>query len=274
MLQFRILAGTAVALLYVWQPKLRLAVFSSLKRILAAGERAALRQLATLSKRGFAAGGPWFASLQQELTSAATNTVDTDPAKYAGPTIYQASHGLPLPYPAISDESEAIPGMADLVVLSLVRQGDLVLNLGGGAFDGGPRWLEQQLSGVRVLTADPFRRAAEHNAAVQAAVVAAGGANVVVSISVLNVIAEHTSRIDHIALAYHSLRPGGIAYFKVWADLWPDRGLSRGAADREMGTFQVQAWADYYLPEVEAVFGGQSRCFADCTRNMLVAIKE
>jgi hypothetical protein len=63
-----------------------------------------------------------------------------------------------------------------------------------------------------------------------------------------------------------------LAYFKTWADCWPERGTGAGSADKARGTFQVQRWADAYLPEVEAVFGA-GRCFADVTTNMIVAVR-
>ena len=176
-------AAAATALAVVASPRLSLMVCAACRRVLQKAELASLRQLAAAQKKR--PGQPWFAGLQQQLTSAATNTVDTDPAAYTGPTVYQGEHDLPLPYPPIADDTEAISGFVDLVKLKLAKPGELVLNLGGGAFDGGPRWLEQQVPGVRVLTADPFRRSAAHNTKVQAFVEGEGGAHVVASISVL-----------------------------------------------------------------------------------------
>lgn len=237
------------------------------RRVLAATEKSALRQLAARPRPA-----RWFSGLQQRLTSEATNTVDTDPNAFTGATVYQAQHELALPYPPIHDDTEAIAGLLDLVDQRMVKAGDLVLNLGGGAFDGGPRWLEARVPGTKVITADPFRRTEAHNLAVQEQVASAGGADAVVSISVLNVIAEVANRVDHIALAHAALRPGGLAYFKTWADLWPERGSGIGAADEARGTYQVRRWANAYLPEVEAVFG-EGQCFADVTTNTIVAVK-
>jgi hypothetical protein len=229
-------------------------------------ERFALRQYVMTR------GVTWFGGLQQKITSAATNSVDAEPATYSGPTVYMDKHDLPLPYPAIADDTESISGFVDLVKMGLVKKGELVVNLGGGAFDGGPRWLAQQVPGVTVLTADPFRRPAAHNAAVQAQVEEAGGADVVASISVLNVIKEPANRVAHAALAHKVLKRGGLAYFKVWADCWPDRGLGVGATDGARATHQTQRWANAYLPELEAAFGA-GQVFADCTANLLVAKK-
>ena len=270
--QQRLVISSCVAALAVLAaaPKLRLALGAMARRLLRLSDAHALRQLAARKKQG---SGPWFAGTdEQKLTSAATNTVDTDPTAYTGPTVYQGEHSMALPYPPISDDTEAISGFADLVSLRLAKPGQLVLNLGGGAFDGGPTWLQEQIGGVRVATADPFRRSAQHNGAVQELVEREGGADVVASISVLNVIAEVDNRLAHIALAYRVLRPGGVCYFKVWGGCWPERGLGEGEADEARGTYQTLRWADAYLMEVQAVFG-ESQCFADSVRSMLIAIK-
>ena len=66
-------------------------------------------------------------------------------------------------------------------------------------------------------------------------------------------IEEAENRIGHLAVAYAALKPGGVAYFKTWADCWPTRGSGVGSEDKERGTYQVQRWADAYLPELEAV---------------------
>ena len=220
-LLFSAAAAAALAVLAA-APKLRLSLCSTVRRFLRLSDTLALRQIAARKRRD---EGPWFSGLQQRLTSAATNSLDIDPMAYTGPTVYQADHSMALPYPPIADDTEAISGFVDLVKLQLAKPGQLVLNLGGGAYDGGPNWLTQQISGVRVVTADPFRRTAQHNDEVQAFVEGEGGAHVVASISVLNVVAEVDSRLAHIALAYRVLRPGGVAYFKVWGGCWPERGL-------------------------------------------------
>lgn len=233
-------------------------------------------ELFTLRRLAYAAPmtGPWFASLQQSITSELTNTEDKDPSSFNGPPIFQTNHNLPLPYPPIVDDTEAISGLIDLVKNGYVKPGQSVLNLGGGAFDGGPKWLEQQVPKLKVMTADPFRRSSEHNISVQAQIESLGGVDVVISISVLNVIPETANRVAHIALAHRTLKTGGLAYFKVWADCWPVRGLGVGHADmtRGNGTYQVQRWAHAYLAEVGAVFG-DSQVFADPVANMLVAVK-
>jgi hypothetical protein len=238
-----------------------------LRAIAGALEGFALRRLASATPHG-----PWWLGLKQSLDSAATNTVDIDPSQYTGPTIYHADTALPLPYPPIVDDTEAISGFVDLVNNQWVKPGDLVLNLGGGAFEGGPKWLAQQVPDVTVLTADPFRRSEAANVAVQAQVEAAGGADVVASISVLNVIPEVGNRVAHAVIAHRALKPGGLAYFKVWSDSWPARGSGVGAADIARRTYQTQRWAHAYVSELEAAFG-QDRVFADENANVLVAIK-
>lgn len=217
--------------------------------------------------------GPWWSSQYQQINSAATNTNDTEPNNYTWGTVYQEDHDFLLPYPPIADDTESISGMVDLVRNGWVKPSAIVLNLGGGRFDGAPRWIANQVPNIKILTADPFQRTMEHNLAVQTEIEAAGGADVVISISVLNVIKEVNNRVEHAVIAHRSMKDGGLAYFKVWAGCWPERGLGNGIQDLERGTYQLQRWADAYLLELEAVFGA-GQVFADNTRNLLIAVKK
>jgi len=217
--------------------------------------------------------GPWWSTQRQQIKSAATNTNNAEPNTYTWGTVYQENHDFLLPYPSIVDDTESIAGMVDLVRNGWVKPGAIVLNLGGGRFDVGPIWIENQVSNIKVLTADPFRRTVEHNLSVQTEIEAAGGADVVMSISVLNVIKEVNNRVEHAVIAHRSMKDGGLAYFKVWAGCWPARGLGNGIQDLERGTYQLQRWADAYLLELEAVFG-VGQVFADNTTNLLIAVKK
>lgn len=269
-------AGTSaliiVAIVAALHPGCSLWLVRSLRGALDRLERYAL---AALVRRSSSASEKWFGGLQQRLTSAATNTVDADALTYAGATIYQSTHTLQLPYLPIADDTEGIAGLEDVAhIVQLIRPSGhrcLVLNLGGGAFDGPATWLSER-TGCTVHTADPFRRDAAHNEAVQSAVEAAGGADVVASISVLNVIAEQTNRLAHISLARRALRPGGAACFKVWGGCWPERGTGAAADDTERGTHQMHAWASAFEAEVGAVFGADA-VYVDNVRSMLVAVR-
>ena len=222
----------------------------------------------------------WFDGLQQRITSASTNSVDQDPSSWSGPAVYDPPTNIQLPFPSIPDNTEGIAGLEDLVRLGVLSPkrgatkdtGLLVLNLGGGAFDGPATWLEIALgAGTVVLTADPFRRSEAHNLDVQHTVEANGGADVVLSISVLNVIAEPRERMRHVRTAHRALRAGGIFAAKIWAGCFPERGTGWAHTDQERGTHQNNAWALAYVPEVAAVFGTQVYC--EASLNLIVAVK-
>lgn len=222
--------------------------------------------------------GYWFEGVasSQSITSAATNSDDQDVQKYEGPTIYQDKHELALPYPPISDATEGIAAFESLFKLGVFRdcEGAVVLNLGGGAFDHGPKWLEERVPTVKVLTADPFCRSYEHNRSVQAVVESStDGVEIVLSISVLNVIEGAENRIAHLKLAHSVLKKnGGAFYAKVWAGMWPERGTGKSEADKCRNTYQGNKWAADYLYEVRAVFGADN-CFLDSENSMLVAVR-
>lgn len=98
------------------------------------------------------------------------------------------------------------------------------------------------------------------------------GADIVTSMSVLNVLFDPKDAEEHICEANRILKNGGIAYFKVWAGHWPDRGSGRGKLDGNRLTYQSNQWASYYLPRVAAVFQ-EGNCFCDNTRNLIIAAK-
>ena len=220
----------------------------------------------------------WFegAESNQVITSAATNSEDRGILDYNGPNIYQESHELSLPYPKIADTTEGIAAFENLYNLGVFQNcTGLVLNLGGGAYDDGPQWLEKRVPGVKVLTADPFCRSKEHNRSVQDIVEGSlAGVEIVMSISVLNVIQKRETRLLHITLAHNVLKhDGGVFYAKVWAGYWPRRGTGASQVDSARDSYQSNRWAIDYLAEVEAVFGPKN-CFLDCQNNMIVAVKK
>lgn len=265
-MQSKLIAASATVAFLAFTPaKAKLKLLHILRRALDGLERRWLEALASSQP----SPTNWFDGLQQELTSAATNTIDTKPTEYKGPTVYQAEHELPLPYPPISDDTEGIAGLEG--VAQFVKPGMVLLNLGGGAFDGPGDWLAQKTN-AKVLTADPWRRSAEHNEAVQRTVEAAGGADVVASVSVLNVVADAHNRLAHIKLVRRALKPGGVACFKIWAGCWPERGTGASADDWERGSHQQHKWAGAFEPELAAVFGA-ANVLVDNNHNMCVAVR-
>merc|ERR1712012_570178 len=98
------------------------------------------------------------------------------------------------------------------------------------------------------------------------------GADVVTSISVLNVVPEVSNRIRHLVLCHHILTAGGFLFIKVWPGMWPERGVAKSTYNEERGVYQANAWVTAFIPEVEAVFGtGNVHC--DANLNLMVAQK-
>ena len=170
-------------------------------------------------------GKYWFDSIQQHVSSVASNTVEENWSEWVKPTVYKTSHPSSLPYPDIVDNTEGIAGFHDLPI---PNEPAILLDIGGGKSDSGMHWLNMKYPALIVHVIDPFARSAEHNHTVQEAIEAAGGADIVTSISVLNVIQDVNARIAHIVTVHDALRKGGIAFFKVWAGSWPVRGTGKG----------------------------------------------
>ena len=261
----------------------KLALVSWLKSIVLGVESRLLRRLAkkkngvkSVKSSSKTASVDWFEGVKssQSITSAATNSEGQDLIEYTGPTVYQEGHELSMPYPPIVDTTEGIAAFENLYNLGVFRDcKGLLLNLGGGAYDSGPKWLEKRVPTVKVLTADPFCRSPEHNRGVQDMVESAkDGVEIVVSISVLNVIKEIENRLAHLKLAHSVLRDGGVLYAKVWAGLWPSRGTGASEEDPSRNSYQGHKWAIDYLAEVQAIFGPQN-CFVDSQNDMIVAVK-
>lgn len=226
----------------------------------------------TRSVRAFE-DSPWFSAVSKQQFSSRTTSLPPT-ATQRDSKIYIPPVGLPLPYPSINDNTEGAAAFRDILELlpePLPGHSELLLlDVGGGRSDAGKRFLQTAKPRCRVVVADPYNRSETENAATQHAIEDAGGADVATSMSVLNVIQESQVRADHIGLLHRALRPGGIALFKVWPGLWPERGTGRPAADPTQDSFQANAWASAFLPEVEAVFG-PGRAYADNNLNLVVA---
>ena len=53
-------------------------------------------------------GQHWFESIQQSVSSVASNTVEDNWSEWKQPTVYKNSYDSPLPYPDIADNTEGI----------------------------------------------------------------------------------------------------------------------------------------------------------------------
>ena len=91
--------------------------------------------------------------------------------------------------------------------------GTVNLDLGGGKFDAGTRFLAGK--NVENLVFDPVNRDAEHNRQIFETV-KNGGVDTVTCNNVLNVIREPEARSNVILQAAKALKPGGTAYFTVY----------------------------------------------------------
>ena len=182
--------------------------------------------------------------------------------------VTSTTFGVTLFEPVI-DNTEGIAGVEDL---KIPPNTNLLVDVGGGEFDAVKTWLEGNRGVQEVLVMDPFTRTTKHNQDVQQRIIGAHGADVVTSISVLNVIPELSNRVRHLVLVYHILKEGGIGFFKVWPGMWPERGWGQATSDGARGVWQANKWVTEFVPEVEAVFGADNvRC--DANRNLLVAHK-
>merc|ERR1712008_84832 len=145
-------------------------------------------------------------------------------------------------------------------------------DVGGGDHDVTTTWLRLNRGVQEALVLDPFCRSADHNQQVQNRILENGGADVVASISVLNVVPEVSNRMRHLVLLHHILKDGGYAFFKVWPGMWPERGMGKQSYDASRGLTQENKWATAFFPEVEAAFGaGNVHC--DANLNLIVAHK-
>lgn len=196
----------------------------------------------------------------QQITS--TNTVEEDWVQWKAPKVYRHTAEKSIAYPDIHDNTEGIAGFCDLPI---PKGAKLLIDIGGGKYDGGKAWLEHKYLGLNVLVVDPFCRTKTHNELCKQILNEKGGADVATSISVLNVIQGRDHRLMHCIDVHDSLKDGGVAFFKVWAGFWPERGT--GTAHDG----QANAWSQHFLPEVKAVFGNAVN---DCALNLIIAQKE
>ena len=125
-----------------------------------------------------------------------------------------------------------------------VRPGMLVVDIGGGKYDLATESLAKY--GVTNLVLDPFNRSEEHNQAVLEQV-SGGKVDVAICANTLNVIKERSNRLQVVARAAESLKPGGHAYFSVYK---APKGKGRSSEDSWQEGRPIQT----YLPEIRKLF--------------------
>ena len=127
-----------------------------------------------------------------------------------------------------------------------IKDGDLIVDIGGGRFDNLVEDAAEEGATVKVY--DPFNRTPEHNAAVVDSV-RDGQADMAMSHNVLNVIQEDKNIIDIAAQAENALKPNGKAHFSVY------EGDGKGVGKVTTKGYQRNEKTQAYVPLIEQVFG-------------------
>uniref|UniRef100_A0A7S0DI31 Ribosomal RNA-processing protein 8 n=2 Tax=Amorphochlora amoebiformis TaxID=1561963 RepID=A0A7S0DI31_9EUKA len=124
-----------------------------------------------------------------------------------------------------------------------------------------------------MLVIDPFRRSRQHNQAMQKKVESVGGADVVTSMSVLNVLPTDSDCLDHIRVCWKAAKPNGLVFFKVWAGSWPMRGTGQGQIHKSKNIWQNNRWASEFKWMITKVFGKNALIFIENNLNLIVVKK-
>ena len=127
-----------------------------------------------------------------------------------------------------------------------IKEGDLIVDIGGGKFDNLVDDAAEQGATVKVY--DPFNRSPEHNKDVVDSV-RDGKADMAMSHNVLNVIQEDKNIIDIARQAENAVKPGGKAHFSVY------EGTGKGEGKVTTKGYQRNQKTQDYIPLIEEVFG-------------------
>lgn len=141
------------------------------------------------------------------------------------------------------------------------------LDIGGGHSDESSELL-RKIFKVTNLIIDPFNRSEQHNKAILDYLEKIEMVDTVTSHSVLNVIKESFERAKHITLAYKFLKPGGVAYFKIW----PGDGSTLSYENKQTSVFQSNCCREFYLAEIAAIFGTENTQIGEI-ENLIIAKK-
>ena len=127
-----------------------------------------------------------------------------------------------------------------------IKDGDVIVDIGGGRFDNLVEDAAEEGATVKVY--DPFNRTPEHNAAVVDSV-KDGQADMAMSHNVLNVIQEDKNIIDIAVQAENAIKPNGKAHFSVY------EGDGKGVGKVTTKGYQINEKTQSYVPLIEQVFG-------------------
>ena len=187
-------------------------------------------------------------------------------ASMANPNVQWPSHntdgadGLPNDDLNNSRNTSGCDAFTDLPLVAGTRNFDA----GGGRLNTITHYLRDHFQ-VTNFVYDPFNRSEEENKKVLEQV-EQGSFDTASSMSVLNVISTIEARREHLQLIYRALKPGGRAYFKIY------KGDGSGIEFKGDGRYQVNQGAEFFLPEITAVFG-RMNVTCEPEKNLLTAFK-
>ena len=140
-------------------------------------------------------------------------------------------------------------GLRRGVAANVLKEGTVNLDMGGGRFDEGTKFLADK--GVTNLVYDPYAREKAHNDRVIAHLESRGGADTATLNNVLNVIEKPDKRRDVIRFLYESLCPGGSAIVTVYEGSGTGKGRRLEFKDGT-STWQENRKTATYEKEIQA----------------------
>jgi hypothetical protein len=148
---------------------------------------------------------------------------------------------------AATSQSQVAKGFSTVAKHIGWKPGTLNLDLGGGKYDHGVKFLEQH--GVESHVLDPYNRPEEHNKKVAETVKARGGADTVTLFNVLNTIKEPEVHREVLEAAKSHLKPGGRLFVSVYSG--DKSGVGR---QTKADSWQRNENLKDYLKAVQSVF--------------------
>lgn len=138
-------------------------------------------------------------------------------------------------------------------IYSLVNfpKGSVVIDFGGGKFDNGVEYLEE--NGCEGYVYDPYNRSSQHNKDVLKALRSHGGADIALCSNVLNVIKEPQARIQVLKNIAKITKPSGKVYITVY------EGSGKGNEGATKSGYQLNRKTADYLEEIQSVFPDAKR---------------
>ena len=127
----------------------------------------------------------------------------------------------------------------------------IVLDYGGGKWDTGVEYLEEQ--GCEGYVYDPYNRSSQHNRNVLRALRSNGGADIALCSNVLNVIKEPEARIQVLKNIAKITKPGGKVYITVY------EGSGKGNEGATKSGYQLNRKTADYIEEIQSVFPDAQR---------------